>query len=343
MNSFFDDDDETSYYNINPYMRQNYLVIPNIPALLRGESKGDKYLSIPLPQFWRGFKSMGAIGFDIAAKRMNVKEGVMNALGNFGSALLPVDIGGFWKSGEFSFAPIMPTVIKPITEVFENRNYMGYAIKNEPFTREQEKKLANAGLGKKNVSPAAKFITDMLFRWGGGDSKYKYYYDSYKEKQRKVPGILDINPSTLEHLFKGYTGGTGAVFSDIVTTISQGLDTEQDIDYRNAPFVNKFIRKIPEAKWNVISEYYDLRDDSKITSDLSANYFKEGQYEKALEIMGDEYLMKYVETFKHYESALDDAKKDTDFDEVEGNYRGIELMRQCISDIKDLKEQFGRK
>lgn len=343
MNAFFDDDDETSYYNINPYMRQNYLVIPNIPALLRGESKGDKYLSIPLPQFWRGFKSMGAIGFDIAAKRMNVKEGVMNALGNFGSALLPVDIGGFWKSGEFSFAPIMPTVIKPITEVFENRNYMGYAIKNEPFTREQEKKLANAGLGKKNVSPAAKFITDMLFRWGGGDSKYKYYYDSYKEKQRKVPGILDINPSTLEHLFKGYTGGTGAVFSDIVTTISQGLDTEQDIDYRNAPFVNKFIRKIPEAKWNVISEYYDLRDDSKITSDLSTNYFKEGQYEKALEIMGDEYLMKYVETFKHYESALDDAKKDTDFDEVEGNYRGIELMRQCISDIKDLKEQFGRK
>ncbi|HBE43196.1 MAG TPA: hypothetical protein DDW27_18740, partial [Bacteroidales bacterium] len=342
MNALFDDDEETSYYNINPYMRQNYLVIPNIPALIRGEPKGDKYLSIPLPQFWRGFKSMGAIGFDIATKRMNVKDGIMHALGNFGSSLLPVDIEGFWKSGEFSLAPIVPTVVKPLREVGENRNYMGYTIKNEPFTRDQEKILARAGLGKKNVSPAAKFITDMLFRWGGGDSKYKYYYDSYKGKHGKVPGILDINPSTLEHLFKGYTGGTGAVFSDMITTISQGLDPEQDIDFRNTPFINRFIRKIPEAKWDVISEYYELRDDSKVISSLSTNYFKEGQYEKALEITGDQYLMKYVGIFKYYESALNDAKKDTDFDDVEGNYRGISLMRQCISDIKDLKEEYGR-
>jgi len=342
MNALFDDDDDTSYYNINPYMRQNYLIIPNIPALIKGESKGDKYLSIPLPQFWRGFKSMGAIGFDIATKRMKMKDGMMHALGNFGSSLLPVDIGGLWKSGEFSLAPIMPTVIKPIAEVIENRNYMGYAIKNEPFTKEQEKVLAHAGLGKKNVSPAAKFITDMLFRWGGGDSKYKYYYDSYEGRSKKVPGWKDINPSTLEHLFKGYTGGTGAVFSDLITTISQGLSPEQEIDYRNAPFVNRFVRKIPEAKWNVISEYYNLRDDSKIINSLSANYFKEGRYEKTMEILGDEYLMKYTEIFKHYESSLDEAKKDTDFDNVEGSYRGIELMRQCINDIKDLKEEYGR-
>ena len=132
------------------------------------------------------------------------------------------------------------------------------------------------------------------------------------------------------------------VFSDLITTISQGLDPEQDIDYRNAPFINRFIRKIPEAKWIVISEYYELRDDSKVINSLSSNYFKEGQYEKALEITGDEYLMKYVGIFKYYESALSDAKKDTDFDDVEGNYRGIELMRQCISDIKDLKEEYGR-
>ena len=342
MNALFDDDEDTSYYNINPYMRQNYLLVPNIPALIKGESKGDKYLSIPLPQFWRGFKSMGAIGFDIATKRMNVKDGIMHALGNFGSSLLPVDIGGLWKAGELSLAPIMPTVIKPIAEVIENRNYMGYAIKNEPFTKEQEKILAHAGLGKKNVSPAAKFITDMLFRWGGGDSKYKFYYDSYDRKSKKVFGLLDINPSTLEHLFKGYTGGTGAGFSDLITTITQGLTPEQDIDFRNMPFVNRFIRKVPEAKWNIISDYYSLRDDNKVTNLLSANYFKEGNYEKAMEIMGDEYLMRYTETFKHYESALDDAKKDVDFDDVEGNYRGIELMRQCINDIKDLKEQYGR-
>ena len=343
MNALFDDDEDSSYYNINPYMRQNYLVIPNVISLIRGEGKGDKYLSIPLPQFWRGFKSMGAIGFDIATKRMKAKDGIMYALGNFGSSLLPVDIAGFWKAGEFSFAPIVPTVIKPIIEVAENKNYMGYAIKNEPFTRDQKKILANAGLGKKNVSPAAKFFTDMLFRWGGGDTKYKYYYDEAKGRHRKVPGVLDINPSAIEHLFKGYTGGTGAVFSDMITTISQAFDPEEEIDFRNTPFVNRFIRKTPEAKWNIIKEYYDLRDDSKVTNLLSKEYWKSGSYDKAMSILGDEYSMKYIQIIKHYESALDDAAKAMDYDTVEGSDLTIELMRQCIIDIRDLKEEHGKK
>lgn len=343
MNALFDDDDDNSYYNINPYMRHNYLVIPNVISLIKGEGKGDKYLSIPLPQFWRGFKSMGAIGFDIASKRTRVIDGIMDALGNFGSSLLPVDIGGFWKSGEFSFAPIMPTVIKPIVEAAENKNYMGYAIMNEPFTRDQKKILANAGLGKKNVSPAAKFFTDMLFRWGGGDTKYKYYYDEAKGRHRKVPGVLDINPSAIEHLFKGYTGGTGAVFSDMITTISQAFDPDEEIDFRNTPFVNRFIRKTPEAKWNIIKEYYDLRDDSKVTNLLSKEYWKSGSYDKAMSILGDEYSMKYIQTIKHYESALDDAAKAMDYDTIEGSDLTIELMRQCIIDIRDLKEEHGKK
>jgi len=219
---------------------------------------------------------------------------------------------------------------------------MGYTIKNEPFTRDQKKSLTNAGLGKQNVSPAAKFITDMLFRWGGGDTKYKYYYDSRREKVRKVPWILDINPSTIEHLFKGYTGGTGATFSDLITIISQSLDPERDIDFRNAPFINRFIRKIPEAKWNIINEYYNLRDDSKETQNLVKQYWKDENYIKAIGMVEDEYLMRYVEVFKWYESALDDAKKDVDFDDVEGNYRGIDLMRQCIQNIKELKNEYGR-
>ena len=83
MNALFDDDD-TSYYNINPYMRQNYLVIPNIISLLRGGTKGDKYLTYRFHSSG-GFKSMGAIGFDIAVKKATVKDGIMQALGNFGA------------------------------------------------------------------------------------------------------------------------------------------------------------------------------------------------------------------------------------------------------------------
>lgn len=347
MNALTDDDDEdSSYYNINPYMRQNYLVIPNIVKLIRTGEKGDKYLSIPLPQFWRGFKSMGAIAFDIATGKMKPGTGVMEALGNFGAALLPVDVGGFYRDGEFSFAPLVPTIIKPIVEVAENKNYMGYKIKNEPFTLDDKKYLANAGLGKKNVSPAAKFMTDLLFRWGGGENKYKYYYNE-NQVSKKVPFFMDINPSTVEHLFKGYTGGTGGVLSDLVTTIAQS-SADEVIDFRNVPFVNRFIRKTPEGKWNIISEYYDNRDDARIGSRIEKDTLKKaeetGDYSKVNAIYGDDYIQQYKEIFRYFEGEIDDAIKiDKSFDIVEGSNIATDLMKECNQAIATLKTKYGRK
>jgi hypothetical protein len=349
MNALTDDPDDpdSSYYNINPYMRENYLLIPNLPKLIGKGEKGDKYLSIPLPQFWRGFKSIGAIAFDVATRKMNVKTAIMNALSNFGNSLLPVDVGGFWKSGEFSIAPLVPTITKPVVEALENRNYMGYSIKNEPFTREQKKYLANAGLGKNNVNPAAKFFTDILFRWGGGENKSKYYYDENQQRMRKVPGFMDINPSTVEHLFKGYTGGTGGVFSDLITTIGQVVDPDKNIDYKNVPFINRFIRKTPEARWNIIAEFYNLRDDENISSAVEKNALKEakqtGDFSKVNAMYGNEYLQEYRAIFKNYEHELDNAAKEKKFDLVEGSNNAIEVMKNCINDIHVLKEKYGKK
>jgi len=340
------DDPDSSYYNLNPYMRQNYLVIPNVIRLIKGEEKGDKYLSVPLPQFWRGFKSIGTIAFDVATGKLNVGKAMHEASGNFLAGLLPIDIGGLRKDGEFSWAPIVPTVIKPFAEVWENRNYMGYTIANEPFTKEQEKFLANASLGKNNVSPAAKFFTDMLFRWGGGDSKFKYYYDKETGEQKKVLAVLDMNPSVIEHLFKGYTGGTGGFLSDLVTTTVQAVKPDQEVDFRNAPFVNRFIRKTPEAKWNIIAEYYNLRDDDKVNSALQKLYAQEaegsGDWSKVYGMEGNDYLQQYHEIFGFYEKELEGAAKDKKYDFVEGSEYAIKLMKDAIAEIHDLKKKYNK-
>jgi len=345
MNALTDDDDDpdSSYYNLNSYMRQNYLVIP-LPQIGDLRKKGNKYLSIPLPQFWRGFKSMGSIGFDVATGRMKAGEAVTTALGNFAGGLLPVDIGGFYKSGEFSVAPLVPTITKPVVELIENRNYMGYTIKKEPFTKEQKKYLANAGLGKDNVNPAAKFFTDMLFRWSGGDSRYKYYTDK-EGRTRKV--ILDVNPSTIEHLFKGYTGGTGGVVSDLITTVSQAIDKEQVIDFKNIPFVDRFLRKTPPAKWNIISEYYDLKEANDRDITLMKEYEKQGretgntsQYERMAE---DEYRIERKMIFDSYEDQISDLTKGVTKDDTETSSLVIELMDMCVGEVKELEARYKRK
>jgi len=346
MNAITDDDDDpdSSYYNLNSYMRQNYLVIPNLPRLITRGAKGDKYLSIPLPQFWRGFKSMGAIGFDVATGRMKAGQAVKDAIGNFMGGLLPIDIGGFWKSGEFSFAPIAPTITKPLVEIAENRNYMGYTIRKEPFTKEQEKYLADAGLGKDNVNPAAKFFTDLLFRWGGGDSRYKYYTDK-QGRTRKV--WTDINPSNLEHIFKGYTGGTGGVVSDLITTVTQVLDPAEEVDFRNVPFVNKFVRNTPEAKWNIIRSYYDLKSENDRDVTLMKEYERQarqtGDISQYARMSTDEFRARRQQLFDSYEDQIKNLTKGQTKDDMETASMAIELMDRCVGQVKELEARYKRK
>jgi hypothetical protein len=346
MNKVTDDEDpENDYYNINAYMRENYLILPNLPRIISGESKGNKYLSIPLPQFWRGFKSIGSLAFDLTQDRITVKEAISKAMLNFGSAMSPIDIGGFGKTGEFSLAPIIPTVAKPFYEIATNRNYMGYTIAREPFDKAQKKLLANARLGKDNVNPAAKFFTDMLFRWGGGDNATKYFMNKAGE-EKKVPGILDVNPSFVEHLFKGYTGGTGAVFSDLITTVSQSLTTDQEINFKNIPFVNRFIRQTPEAKWNIIADYYKLKDDVTAHKGLKRDYLKQaeaGGSTAGIEATeGSNYYQQYQDILDSYDSSIKDISDQVDFNDVEGTKPMYDLMQQCINDIKALKEQYKK-
>jgi hypothetical protein len=194
------------------------------------------------------------------------------------------------------------------------------------------------------VNPAAKFFTDMLFRWSGGDSRYKYYTDK-QGRTRKV--ILDVNPSTVEHLFKGYTGGTGGVVSDLITTVSQAIDKEQEVDFKNVPFVNKFLRQTPPAKWNIISEFYSLKEATDRDVTLMKEYEKQGretgntsQYERMAE---DEYRIERKMIFDSYEDQISDLTKGVTKDDMESSSLVIELMDMCVGEVKELEARYKRK
>jgi hypothetical protein len=262
----------------------------------------------------------------------------------------PIDIGGFGKTGEFSLAPIIPTVAKPFYEIATNRNYMGYTIAREPFDKAQKKLLANARLGKDNVNPAAKFFTDMLFRWGGGDNATKYFMNKEGEEkkvwsEKNLPAFI-TNPSFVEHLFKGYTGGTGAVFSDLITTVSQSLTPDQEINFKNIPFVNRFIRQTPEAKWNIIADYYKLKDDVTAHKGLKRDYLKQAEAGGSIAGIeateGSNYYQQYQDILDSYDSSIKEISDQVDFNDVEGTKPMYDLMQSAIKDIKALKEQYKK-
>ena len=338
MNDAMGGDDDKDYYNISDYVRENYLIVP----ILFGDKK-DKYLRIPLPQFWRGFKSAGSIAYDVMNGKMDGLSATAKGLGNFLGGLLPIDIGGFYQNGEFSMAPVIPTIIRPVYEVKANRDYMGYTIAKEPFTKEQERSLAASGLGKDNVSPAIKFFTDYLFRAGGGDNETRFYTQNGDIK--KVPGIFDYNPSYIEHLITGYTGGTGKFVTDVLTTAIDGLDSEKEVDFRNAPFINQFIKKIPEAKWKVIGEYYDIKSEGNESAfgQLKRSYFYQEDKTKYKEVAGSNYLNEYNAVVNAYDKRLTTMMQYMDYKTAEGSEEVINTMKDAIEAIKQVKQKYNKK
>lgn len=339
-------DDDDDYYNIGDFARHNYLLIPNIARLILKGDKGDKYLRIPLPQFWRGFYSAGSLAYDVMAGKETVEKATVKGLINFAGGLSPVDIPGFYKEGKFSIAPLIPTVVKPIHDVIENRDFMGYRIAKEPFTKAQEQELARSGLGKNNVNPAIKLFTDLLFKAAGGeDTGLKSRIVNGELKT--VPGFFDINPSVVEHLIKGYTGGTGGVVSDIMTTAYQTLAPTQEVDFKNVPFVNAFIRKTPEAKWKTIQTYYDLKDEMKGYKTVERAYRQDalsgGNKDRYVGAASNTYAQSYLRILDSYDAIIGLATQNMDFKTAEGSEQIISLMEDAIKSIDKLKTQYNKK
>lgn len=188
---------------------------------------------------------------------------------------------------------LVPTFYRPVYENKVNRNFLGAKIYREAFTKQLEDELANARMHKANVNPIIRFMTESLYSLGGGrkDTDKKLYREDGVNKE--VKPIFDWNPSKIEHLIKGYSGGTGAFTVDVLTTLMQ-MASPETVDADNIPYVNAFIKKYPEKKWKYIREYYELKDQFKNHESLMKTYKKNP--EKLGEMLKDnEYrLMKKV-------------------------------------------------
>jgi hypothetical protein len=324
--AFDGDDDE--YEKLNPFVRMNYLVIPT----------GKSYIRIPLPQFFRAFYGLGSNISDMVHGKTEIGEATGRGVLNFINAMSPVDITAFFEKEGKWYAPFIPTIAKPAADLAANRDFMGYEIYKEPFTKDLKDKLANSGLHKKNVNTALKFLTDAAFELGGGeasDEKRKKRYIDNKGEVKKVAGALDINPSVVEYLIKTYTGGTGAVVTDFVDLITLTAGGEFSID--KLPFFNTFVRNFPERRLNALGEYYELKNEND-------NYFDIAKSKKGTDY---EYYKTLMESKKHNEVRVvfDRAEKEIDILKKQHDMNSItldeyldkrgEIMENAIKQINE--------
>jgi len=335
---------DTYYWNNSEYMRINYLVLPNFPKYFISGNKGDLYLSIPLPQFWRGFKALGSLSYAAYKGKITPEQAIAKFATNFLTTLLPVDLPAMYQNGEWHpFRPFLPTILRPAFEAYVwNEDYMGIKVAREPFTKQQEEELADSGLGKDKVNQAVKFFTDALFRAGGGDSKMKRHIgeDGYIHQ---VPSLMDLNPSKFEHFAGGMLAGTGKVLMGFVNTVINAIDPDKEVDFKNLPFVSSFIRKTSPAKWQIISDYYNLQKEIVGVDSLSKAYYNLGEYDKYIQVETNGYYTEYASIIKGKDKALTGLMGSMDMKTASGSEEVLDFMKSTIEQIKELKARYNRK
>ena len=238
-------------------------------------------VKIPLPQTLRAFWGFGVQAGLAYRGKKGVSEALLDGTKYFFGEIIPEQLI-FWMNGieiderteKLTYNPTMavrgatPTTIQPLFDVWQNTNFMGGTSYRTEFTNATKGTQAERTLGKRNVSDGAQFVSDVLWVWGGGDTKDRSRLK--KDDTAVVAGIFDINPSAIETITRGYAAGTGKFVLDMFTLGTQVLDPEKSVDVSGMAIAN-VLWKQPREYSPLERKLWTLRDKT----DFYKNQFNE--------------------------------------------------------------------
>ncbi len=262
-----DEDGNNPYELIPEYVKQKNMIFM-IPG------SGGKYGSVPLPYGFNVFHNAGRMMMEGVLTATNDKHELvdekkkpLSVAWNFAQVL----IDAFMPLGQASSPGqlISPTVLDPLVQYAENKTWFGAPMRPEPLPF--DKATPNHKLFFRSTSDTAKDISKWLSDATGGDDV--------------KGGSIDISPTTLTHVFKSITGGTGAfglgMFDFTAHAVGRitGEKEPEDLPWKGVPFVGKFFGEVDDRE--KASKFYRLRNDALEVMKQVKQYRKMGEDEKA--------------------------------------------------------------
>ena len=240
------DDDEGERWWITDYERYVNLILP-----LRLLGWDDGYVKIPIPVELRPFWLAGVLARDVAAGRENAAKAAEKLVSALSQAFVPIDI-----SVEHPWRAMVPSVVKPVFELTVwNEDFTGRKINRVPYPGET---VPDSQLGRRNAHIAAKWFSEFLASLGGGDETTPagmYLDEEGNLRKNRIVNMLDVSPSTIEHLVTSYGGGVARF---VLRTLDFILKRGEEREVRNWPVLNRFVG---EARKGIDenTRYYDIR------------------------------------------------------------------------------------
>ncbi len=86
-------------------------------------------------------------------------------------------------------------------------------------------------------------------------------------------GSVDINPSKIEYMLKGYLGGLFS-FADKLIKTGETVAGAREFDVKNTPFINRLMKQGDESTKNraISNQYFNIKEEAAETGKLLKDY-----------------------------------------------------------------------
>lgn len=301
-------DDEPGYEDIPEWVRHSNFTLFN----------GKNYFSLPLTMEYRPFYTLGESMAMVYLGKSDMKKAAKSVGVSMWDNWNPLSVELF-KSGS-------PTpLLTPFYENLKDEDYKGSKITGRTSWNAYLPEYQRA---KKGTGDVFMWISEGLNDVTGGN-KYER-------------GWAQVNPSQLEHLVMGWSGGTGRAVSGLYEVIKSTIAGENP-ELERAPIVRRFYGKVTEENRyrrlkkvfmdkvtkanNLMKSLKRMQKDYENPLDYAERIneiYKDGEYEKAYNLIEDN------KTLRDYEAYYNGSETQEEAEDVMKNM--IEILEKALKE-----------
>lgn len=301
-------DDEPGYEDIPEWVRHSNFTLFN----------GKNYFSLPLTMEYRPFYTLGESMAMVYLGKSDMKKAAKSVGVSMWDNWNPLSVELF-KSGS-------PTpLLTPFYENLKDEDYKGSKITGRTSWNAYLPEYQRA---KKGTGDVFMWVSEGLNDVTGGN-KYER-------------GWAQVNPSQLEHLVMGWSGGTGRAVSGLYEVIKSTIAGEKP-ELERAPIVRRFYGKVTEENRyrrlrkefkekvteadNLMKSLKRMQKDYENPLDYAARIneiYRDGEYEKAYNLIEDN------KTLRDYEAYYNGSETQEDADDVMKSM--IDILEEALDE-----------
>jgi hypothetical protein len=274
-------------------------------------------IQMPMSHMFRPAHALGVMVGQLQDRTLKPSEFMDNMTSMMSQSLTPFEFN-FGKDN--MLRSFIPTNLQDIFEawVFDT-NFMGMPLSEQQFTIEQKENTKELHKAKSNTHPFFIKIAQVAARLGGFDPDNESKHELKKDGSLKtISSWFDFNPTHIEHIVRGITGGLGKFGLDIIYTAAGVVDAiangdeAEPFDWNQVPISSSYYNQPPGGSYDTRRFWQMKRYIDLWYKEMKANYDNgkevKGKRVEQLEDLYYELQNVYSEKIKYPNDIIKDNK-----------------------------------